>query len=125
MKRRDFMCKATLASAAVIAGESYAMSKTKKNQTEVKCRIKVIKRAAFPELSKKYANEDTSPCPRFKDGDEFIISSPYLPPENFCYWAWADIRVYISQIFFGRGSQIVCCTDAVRPVTFYLERVEK
>ena len=129
MKRREFLGKATVASAAVLSGETMKKSITNKEGSDqnltAKCRITVIKRAAFPELTKKYTNEDANPCPRYKDGQEFIITNPYRHPENFCHWAWADIRTMIGQIYFGGGSAIVCCTDGARPVFFYLERIEK
>ncbi|MFC1725269.1 TIGR04076 family protein [candidate division KSB1 bacterium] len=129
MKRREFLGKAALASAVVLADETAKISTTKHDETDqnltAKCRVTVIKRAAFPELAKKYQNEEASPCPDFKDGQEFIISNPYRHPENFCHWAWADIRPTLGQIYFGGGSEIVCCTDGTRPVFFYLERIEK
>ncbi|MFC1565226.1 hypothetical protein ACFL6G_09840, partial [candidate division KSB1 bacterium] len=85
MKRREFLGKAALTSAVVLTSETAAESKTKQDEPNQEptaaCKITVIKRAEFPELEKKYSKEVDSPCPRFKEGEEFIITSPYKPPE--------------------------------------------
>jgi uncharacterized repeat protein (TIGR04076 family) len=43
-------------------------------------------------------------CDRFTEGQEFIVGDTGAMPEGFCPWA--------------------CCTDAIRPVMFKVERLE-
>ena len=60
-----------------------------------------------------------------QEGQEFIIDSPFLHPDGFCHWAWADIRSFIQESYFGREDPIIaCCTDGIRPVFFKIERME-
>ena len=59
-------------------------------------------------------------------GQEFVIDHPFVMPENFCPWAWADIRKDILTVAAGgdlpwmkqRGLLISGCTDWIRPVIF-------
>ena len=130
MKRREFIECTTLASSAILTGTAAARSKTKENGSDqepaVQCKITVIKKAFFSDLGEKYAEEKVSICPRFDEGQEILVTSPYRPPENFCPWAWADIRPSIHSVYFGgRKSSIACCTDGFRPVVFNVERVEE
>lgn len=51
-------------------------------------------------------------------------------PEGFCSWAWADIQRDVLVVMSGgsiswfnrKNMSIVCCTDALRPVVFKIER---
>ena len=73
------------------------------------------------------------PCDCFKDGQEIEIN-PNIPdvPENFCAWAWADIRKDIITVAAGgnisgmkqRGTVITGCTDWFRPVIFKVKRID-
>lgn len=121
---------AALTSSALLTGTSVAGSKTKENgptqEPAVKCKITVIKKVLFSDLGEKYSQEKVNICSRFEEGQEIIVTSPYSPPENFCAWAWADIRPSIHSVFFGgRKSSIVCCTDGFRPVVFNVERIDE
>jgi uncharacterized repeat protein (TIGR04076 family) len=70
-------------------------------------------------------------CPLFEVGDEFILDIGE-PPTGFCQAAFDDIYRYISGLRFGanypwmarEGTATACCTDGLRPVVFYLERIE-
>jgi uncharacterized repeat protein (TIGR04076 family) len=52
-------------------------------------------------------------------------------PEGFCDWAWADIQRDVAVLCSGgdypwiklKGATVACCTDAFRPVTFLIERI--
>lgn len=52
-------------------------------------------------------------------------------PEGFCSWAWADIQRDVLVVMSGgsiswfnrKNMSIVCCTDALRPVVFKIERI--
>ena len=126
MKRRDFLSCAAAASAATYAGEAAAGTTTTEQATSnAPVKITVAKKTLFQDLYKKYANREGSICPVFEEGQEFLMTSPYNPPEGFCAWAWADIRAGIHAVQFGgRQSSVVCCTDGYRPVIFHVERVE-
>jgi len=101
-----------------------------------KCKITVLKRTVNQDLADAYLDlEDPGgfgPCERFKDGQEFVIERPFDMPENFCPWAWADIRHDILTVVLGgdrpwikqRGTVIAGCTDWFRPVIFKVERIE-
>ena len=100
------------------------------------CKITVIKRTVNHDLIKEYVKEkyqDIKVCERLKDGQEFIVTGEtrYKSPEGFCEWAWADIRHDILALAYGgsiphmvnENSNIVGCTDWIRPVYFKIERV--
>jgi uncharacterized repeat protein (TIGR04076 family) len=130
MKRREFMGCISSASSALLTGTAAAGFKTEENgpkqEPAVKCKITVIKKTLFSDVCEKYAKEKVDICPRFKEGQEIFVTSAYQPPEDFCAWAWADIRPSIHSVFWGgRKSSVVCCTDGFRPVIFNVERVEK
>jgi uncharacterized repeat protein (TIGR04076 family) len=99
-----------------------------------KCKITVLKRTIDRELAAEYLDvslDEYGPCTRFTDGQEIIVTHPYQMPEEFCPWAWADIRQDIMTIATGgdlpwikqRGATISGCTDWFRPVIFKIERV--
>lgn len=128
MERREFLSCASIASAAVLAGETAALANADetKQETSVKCKIVVIKKVVYQDLYKKYTGKEGKICSVFDEGQEFIVTSPYRPPENFCAWAWADIRPSIHSVYFGGAkSSVVCCTDGYRPVVFNVERIEE
>lgn len=71
-------------------------------------------------------------CPLFDVGDEFILELGE-PPQGFCQAAFDDIYRYISGLRFGAnypwmaepGTATACCTDGLRPVVFFLERLDQ
>jgi uncharacterized repeat protein (TIGR04076 family) len=101
-----------------------------------KCKVTVLKRTLFKDLIEEYAEDqykNVPSCEIFKDGQEFIID-PNLAdiPEDFCHWAWADIRDSITLVasggnvlgFKNKGTVIAGCSDWFRPVIFKIERLE-
>ena len=101
----------------------------------IKCKITVLKRMYNKELANKYCEPEVNLCPVFKEGQEFIYEAfgDGNKPENFCEQAWNDIYKYVMALsingnFSGwmkkDGTNIVCCTDGIRPVIFILERIE-
>lgn len=126
MKRREFLGCATAVSTAAFTGELIAGSKKseKKKEPAAKCKITVIKKVIFTDLYEKYTKQKGKICSAFKEGQEFLVTSPYSPPKGFCAWAWADIRPSIHSVFFGgRKTSIACCTDGLRPVVFIVKKV--
>ncbi len=102
-----------------------------------KCKITILKTTLNKDIIDKFIIDEYKPmrsCERFKEGQEFIID-PNLAsiPENFCDWAWADIRKDIMMVASGTnlnwlkqsGTTIVACTDWFRPVYFKIERIDK
>lgn len=101
-----------------------------------KCRITVIKRSLNQDVIDQYMKEDmkaraSSLCSVFTEKDEFLVYSEFHMPENFCHWAWADIRKDIIAIvnnaqfpwFKEKGVTISGCTDWFKPVLFKIEKL--
>lgn len=77
-----------------------------------------------------------SACPAFSQGQEFIAE--FEKPEGFCDWAWNDIHKFVTTLLSGGNFSegyfkgwmkddeimLACCTDAIRPVTFKIERID-
>jgi uncharacterized repeat protein (TIGR04076 family) len=100
-----------------------------------KCKITVIKRMANQDLANEYleVEGEFGACERFSDGQEIVVEHPFSLPEDFCPWAWADIRGDIMTIATGgdlpwikqRRTTIAGCTDWFRPVIFKIEKIEQ
>ncbi|MCP4543545.1 MAG: TIGR04076 family protein [Chloroflexi bacterium] len=98
-----------------------------------KCKVTVLKKMLYQDLADEYREDaaDYVPCERFQVGQEIIIDHPYRMPENFCTWAWADIRKDILAVATGsdlpwmkqRGVILSGCTDWIRPVIFKIEQM--
>lgn len=102
----------------------------------VKCKITVLKTNLDKELANEYCINEVTTCPLFNEGQEFIAE--FEKPEGFCDWAWNDIYRFVAVLLaggnFSKGNfngwmkddktMIACCTDAIRPVTFKIERME-
>ncbi len=125
MKRRDFISCAAASSVCAMAPSAIAQEPAaKKRKTKNNCKITVLKKTLHSDLCQQYKGKPGQICTVLEEGQEFIVtSSPYRPPEGFCYWAWADIRAGILSVYFGReGALVTCCTDGFNPVIFKLER---
>ena len=106
---------------------------------EPRIRITVVKKWNMKEL---YGEKPggltpvTEPvCEYFREGQEFIIDfaeDDPLMPKGFCSGAWHDIFRWLSALRYGgdfgwieeEGAILACCTDALRPVVFRLERLQ-
>lgn len=99
-----------------------------------KVRVTVIKKLDMRDVHPEGGGSapDFEPvCPLFKLGDEFILDLGE-PPRGFCQAAFDDIYRYVSGLRFGAdypwmarpGTATVCCTDGLRPVVFFLERMD-
>lgn len=71
-------------------------------------------------------------CPKFTEGQEFIVRKDLEKPKDFCSWAWHDIQRDVIVLCFGGHFPWIkdnlyitysCCTDGLRPVIFRLERM--
>ncbi len=128
MERRRFLgCAAVLPLSGELAAAATQQAATPAQKPETAgCRITVVRRAAHQDLADRHApGHKVNPCDRFKDGQEFVLSQPWSPPEGFCPWAWADIRSYVMANFHGGKLPLVaCCTDGFRPVHFKIESAQ-
>ncbi len=84
-----------------------------------------------PPVTAKYSG----PCPRFKEGQEFLIKgdTPFIIPEGFCSFAWDAIFWCVMNLrshgdflewYEEPGVGIWACPDGLRPVIFKVERLE-
>lgn len=104
-----------------------------------KCRVKVLKQFYDEDLAKKYLvnSDNLYPCRFFPEmGVSWIIDANCEMPEGFCRSAWASIERNVFTFTRGGGNiagskwmkdenkMLTCCTDAVRPVVFLLERID-
>jgi uncharacterized repeat protein (TIGR04076 family) len=99
-----------------------------------KCKVTVLKVTVNQDLADEFLKDPSGfgPCELFSEGQEFIIESSFTMPEDFCPWAWADIRRDILSVATGsdqpwlkqHGLTIASCTDWFRPVYFKVERID-
>ena len=90
-----------------------------------KCKITVLRKSFNEDLYENYPYGAASACGRLEEGQVFITENRWDPPEEFCQWAWSDLRPILQSIHAGQTFPMVaCCTDGLRPVFFKLERIE-
>ena len=104
-----------------------------------KCRVTVLKQFYDDELAKKYLvnPENLYPCRFFPEmGMSWMIDESCQMPEGFCGAAWDAIVRNVFTFTRGGGNiagskwmkdedkMLTCCTDAVRPAIFLLERID-
>ena len=122
MQRRDFIGGAAVSSVCAMAPA--AVAQTAASKPKKSCKITVMKKTIHQDLYKDVRGREGKVCGLFEEGQEFILTSPYKPPEGFCQWAWADIRQYILAAWNGSDyATVACCTDGFRPVFFKVERI--
>jgi len=129
MERRDFLATSACALAGIGVGRADpGPSGGDGDQTQVQknyaVKLTVLKRGYEKQYADAFLNGQSGPCPKFKDGQEFVIPSQWLMPAGMCEWAWGDIRTYIHDVFLGGKTTVGCCTDGFRPVFFKIERVD-
>ena len=104
-----------------------------------KCKVTVLKQFYDEELAKRYlVNPDNLwPCRFFPEmGMSWVVDEKCDMPEGFCRAAWNSIEKYVFTFTRGGGNiagsswmkdedkMLSCCTDAVRPAVFLLERID-
>ena len=98
-----------------------------------KCKITVIRKANYPDLSKKYENPISHPC-EVEEGQVFI-SVDGEKPQGLCDSAWESMAHFVKELCAGGGnfydgwmknpkSAMISCNDGFRPVSFYIEVIE-
>ena len=98
-----------------------------------KCKITVLKKMLNQDLVEAYLDteEEMVACEVFGVGQVFMVDEAFQMPEDFCPWAWADIRHDLMTVFVGgdppwmkqRGTVITGCTDWFRPVIFEVKQL--
>ena len=99
-----------------------------------KCRITVMRKANYTDLSEKYENPIQHACD-VEEGQVFIANG-WEKPEGFCSSAWDTLSPFVLALSHGGGdfydgwmknkkSAMLSCNDGCRPVRFYVEALEE
>jgi uncharacterized repeat protein (TIGR04076 family) len=94
------------------------------------CRITVIRKACYSDLSDKYENPIEHTCD-LREGQTFICIDG-REPDGLCESAWESMRPFVEELANGGGnffegwmkdphSAMISCNDGFRPVSFYIE----
>ena len=98
------------------------------------CKITVIRKASYPDLSALYENPIEHACD-LEEGQVFI-SKNGTKPDGLCESAWESMAYFVTELAKGNGnfydgwmknpySAMISCNDGFRPVSFYIERIEE
>ena len=99
-----------------------------------KCRITVMRKVHYADLSEKYENPIQHACD-MEEGQVFIANG-WEKPEGFCSSAWDTLSPVVLALSPGGGdfydgwmknkkSAMLSCNDGFRPVSFYVEALEE
>ena len=99
-----------------------------------KCRITVMRKAHYADLSAKYENPIDHACD-MEEGQVFIANG-WEKPKGFCQSAWDTLSPFVLALSHGGGdfydgwmknkkSAMLSCNDGFRPVSFYVEALEE
>ena len=97
------------------------------------CKITVIRKASYSDLSAIYENPVSHACD-VQEGQVFI-SENGQKPQGLCDSAWESMRYFVTELANGNGnfydgwmknpySAMISCNDGFRPVSFYIETIE-
>lgn len=98
-----------------------------------KCRITVMRKAFYEDLSKEYENPIENAC-NMSVGDVFIADG-WEKPKGLCQSAWDSMSPFILALSCGgediyngwmknKRSAMISCNDGFRPVSFLIEAIE-
>ena len=99
-----------------------------------RCRITVMRKAAYPDLSERFENPMEHACD-VREGEVFF-SDDGQRPDGLCESAWESMEPFVRRLARGEGnffdgwmknprSAMISCNDGFRPVSFYIEAMEK
>ena len=97
------------------------------------CRITVMRKASYPDLSQQYENPIEHPCD-MREGQVFL-SQCGERPDGLCQSAWKSMMPFVQELCRGGGnfydgwmkdpaSAMISCNDGFRPVSFLLAAEE-
>lgn len=99
-----------------------------------KVKITVMRKACYPDLMKKFENPIDHACD-VQEGQVWIAIDGQKP-EGLCDSAWESMSAFVETLASGGGdffdgwmmnpySAMISCNDGFRPVSFYIEALEK
>ena len=99
-----------------------------------KCRITVMRKAFYEDLSKEYENPIEHPC-NMSVGDVFIADG-WEKPNGLCQSAWDSMSPFVLALSCGgediyngwmknKKSAMISCNDGFRPVSFLIESIDE
>ena len=99
-----------------------------------KVKITAIRRGCYPDLMAQYENPMAHACD-VAEGQVWV-SEQGRKPEGLCDSAWESMAAFVKELARGGGnfydgwmknphSAMISCNDGFRPVSFYLETMEK
>lgn len=99
-----------------------------------KCRITVMRKADYKDLSDKYENPIEHACD-LHEGQVFI-SNGWERPEGMCQSAWDSMSAFVMTLSHGGSnfyngwmkdprSAMISCNDGFRPVSFLIETLDE
>ena len=99
-----------------------------------KCRITVMRKVHYADLSEQYENPIQHACD-MEEGQVFIANG-WEKPEGFCQSAWDTLSPFVLALSHGGGdfydgwmknkkSAMLSSNDGFRPVSFYVEALEE
>ena len=99
-----------------------------------KCKITVMRKANYTDLSALYENPIAHPCD-IEVGSVYIANG-YKKPDGFCDSAWESLAPFVMTLSCGgedvydgwmknKKSAMISCNDGFRPVSFYIEALDE
>ena len=99
-----------------------------------RCKITVMRKASYPDLSEKYENPIEHACDLFEG--QIFIAEGWKKPAGLCDSAWESLSPFVLALahggenFYGGWmkdprSAMVSCNDGFRPVSFYIEALDE
>lgn len=99
-----------------------------------KCRITVMRKTHYQDLSEMYENLIDHAC-HMEEGQVFIANG-WQKPEGLCDSAWESMSSFVMTLAHGGGnfydgwmknkrSAMISCNDGFRPVSFYIEALDE
>ena len=99
-----------------------------------KCRITIVRKANYTDLSEKYENPIENACCH-EEGEVFIANG-WEKPKGLCQSAWDSMSSFIMALAHGSSglydnwmkdprSAMISCNDGFRPVSFLIEALDE
>ena len=98
------------------------------------CKITVMRKTEYSDLMNVYENPIEHTCDM--ELGQFFVSENGEKPQGLCDSAWESMRPFVQELARGGGnfydgwmknpySAMISCNDGFRPVSFYIEALEK